>query len=269
VLSRLTTFLSFCFAALVCACHAPSKPSDQLRHDSFIHSHQLFSGNTDAAKRLTYIIFAAGPQFRASIDPHTGEIQWFSGGKGFSSGLAVGVASDGYLITAAHNLDVTNFVFGLFDGKMDVKPARVIFKRGSGTHADFALIKTEGKLDCCAPPAVEPNTDDPVFAVVCYRKDTQLTLDFAGGKILGISADPQGGGFDLIHTDIPLDHGDSGGPLLSISGQLVGINSGISYNWRKHWSDSFFPDGRSIQDLIQRDRLVREADEPIESSPRR
>jgi len=263
------SLLALC--CFLCACRSPSNPSDDIRHESYIQSRHLFSANTEAAKRLTYIIFSAGPQFRATLDPHTGEIQWFADGKGFSSGLAVAFETDGYLITAAHNLDATNFVFGLFNGKMDVKPARVVFKRVLGTHADFALIKTDARLDCCAVPSAEPNIDDPVFAVVCYRKDTQLTIDFAGGKVLGLSADPLGGGFDLIHTDVPLGHGDSGGALLSISGLLVGINSGISYNWRKHWSDSFFPDTRTIQDLIAQDRLATEPTEsqkPMHSAPR-
>jgi S1-C subfamily serine protease len=256
--------MAVCSAALLCGCRSSLTPSDEVRHESYVQYQALFTGNSETAKRFTYIIFSGGPQFSVTMDSQTENIQWFSGGKGFSSGLAVGLEPDGYLLTAAHTLDTTNFVFGLFDGKSDVKPARVVFKRGEGTHADVAVIKVEGKLDPCAVPGQQPGSGDPVFAVICYRKDTHLDMDFAGGRVLGVSAHPAGGDFALVHTDVPLGHGDSGGPLLSSSGELVGINSGISYTWRDSWSDAFFPDFKFIQLVIAHDRASRSSDKSVQ-----
>jgi S1-C subfamily serine protease len=267
VASRLMTLVAVWSAALLCGCRSPLTPSDELRHESFVRYQDLFAGNAETAKRGTYIIFSGGPQFSTTVDSRTGSINWFAGGKGFSSGLAVALEPDGYLLTAGHTLDTNNFVFGLFDGKMDVRPARIVLRQGAGTHADLALIKVEGKLDHCAVPGQKPSIGDPVFAVVCYRKDTQLAIDFASGRVLGLKGDPANGDCDVINTDVPLGHGDSGGPLLSNSGQLVGINSGISYTWRKNWSDSFFPDFGFIQSVTAHDRLSGAADKPLQPAP--
>jgi S1-C subfamily serine protease len=188
------------------------------------------------------------------MDAETGAVNWLAGKKAFSTGLAIGFAPDGYLVTAAHALNTNIFVLGSFDGNMQLKPARVVFKRNSNTHADLAVIKTEGKLDHCTVLGERPRSGDRVFAVVCYRNNTRLAIDFAGGTVLGITRDPLRGPLDLIHTDVPLGHGDSGGPLLSSGGQLIGVNSGISFTLRKHWSDSFYLDRELLQRLVEEDR---------------
>src|SRR5216683_600818 len=206
----ITGLLAVFAAATMCACRSPQNPSDEVRHASYIRCQNLFTGNNEAAKRRTYIVFSGGPQFRATMDAQTGAVNWFAGKKAFSTGLAIGFAPDGYLVTAAHALNTNIFVLGWFDGKMDLKPARVVFKRNSNTHADLALIKTEGKLDHCSILGERPRSGDRVFAVVCYRNNTHLAIDFAGGTVLGIARDPLGGMLDLIKTDVPLGHGDSG-----------------------------------------------------------
>jgi S1-C subfamily serine protease len=253
----ITGLLAAFAAATMCGCRSPQNPSDEVRHASYIRCQILFTWNNEAAKRWTYILFSGGPQFTATMDAQTGAVNWVAGKKAFSTGLAIGFEPDGYLVTAAHALNTNIFVLGWFDGKMDLKPARVVFKRNSNTHADLALIKTDGELDHCSILGERPRSGDRAFAVVCYRNNTHLAIDFAGGTVLGMARDPLGGPLDLIKTDVPLGHGDSGGPLLSSGGQLIGVNSGISFTLGKHWSDSFYPDRELIQRLVEEDRSSR------------
>jgi len=255
----ITGLLAVLSATMMCGCRSPQDPSDAVRHASYIHCRSLFTGNNEAAKRQTYIVFSGGPQFRATMDRQTGTVNWFAGKKGFSTGLAIGFEADGYLVTVAHALNTNIFVIGWFDGKMDMKPARVVFKGNSNTHADLALIKTEGNLDTCCILGEGPRSGDQVFAIVCYRNsnNTDWDIDFAGGKVLGIAPDPLRGSLRSIRTDVPLARGDSGGPLLSISGQLIGVNRRIGFTLRKHWSDSFYPDKEFIQRLVKEDRSSR------------
>jgi S1-C subfamily serine protease len=222
------------------------KPSDELRQDSYIQNQGLFSGRQDLAKQATYTILSGASQFRADMDTEHKKVDWSGGERGFTSGLAVGCEPDGYLITASHVLKATNFVLGWFDGKMDVKPARVIFKRNAKTHADLALIKVDARLEYCGVLGEKPKAGDPVFAVIGYRTRTGVAIGLAGGNVLSVEPDPVGGSLDLIMTNVPLWHGDSGGPLLSGNGHVVGINSGLSFAWRNHWADSFFLDNRFI-----------------------
>jgi S1-C subfamily serine protease len=248
-------FLAVSAAAILCGCQSRLNPSDQLRHASYVGQQELFTGNKDAVRRQTYIIFSGRPEFEVTLDPQTGSVHWSGGAKGFSSGLAASVAGDGYLVTTAHALNETNYAFGWINDRMDVRPARVVFKRPPNTRADVALIKVDGDLGRPAVAGKLPEAGDHVFALVCNRHGTQLEIAFAGGTVTGINRDPLRGPIDLIETDVPLRHGDSGGPLLSSAGQLVGINSGVSFTWLRYWSDSLYPDNGFIQHLVEEDRI--------------
>ncbi len=251
---RVIGLVAMLACTMTCGCKLLWRPSDELRHGSYVPYQKLFTGSHEFAKRQTYIILSGPAQFRATMDSQNETVDWSGGEKGFSSGLAVGYDSEGYLITSAHALHTTNFVLGWFDGRMDVKPARVVFRRDSNTHADFALVKINGRLDYCAHLGDKPKIGDRIFAVVGYRNKTGVMIAFASGKVLSVEADPVGGPLDLIRTDVPLWFGDSGGPLLSSNGRVIGINSGVRFTWNQHWSDSFYTDSQFIQYLIAEDR---------------
>lgn len=245
-----------------CGCSLLPKPSDALRQESYARHRMLFTGSPDLAKQHTYVVFSGPPHFRATTRSTDGAVQWSGGEKGFASGMAVGCEPDGYLLTATHALGMTNYVWGRFDGRTGVRPARVIFKRNTRTHADFALIKVDARLEPCAALGAKPREGEPVFAVVAYRTGTGVAIGFAGGKVLSVEPDPVGGPLDLIRTDVPLWHGDSGGPLLSKDGRLVGINTGLSFTWTRYWAESIFSDQEFIRNLIANDRASRLPNNP-------
>jgi S1-C subfamily serine protease len=261
---KLVSFVAILACSTTCGCKLLPKPSDELRHESYIRTQKLFSGSQELAKKQTYIILSGAARFRAAIDSESKKVEWSGGENGFASGLAVACEADGYMLTTAHALDATNFVLGWFDGKMDVKPARVIFKRHSNTHADLALIKVEAQLEHFGVSGEKPRAGDQVFAVVGFRTRTGVAIGFAAGRVLSVEPDPVGGSLDLIRSDVPLWHGDSGGPLLSCNGRVVGINSGLTFTLRNHWSDSFYPDNRFIKALITKDRSLRSPTASVE-----
>jgi hypothetical protein len=101
-----------------------------------------------------------------------------------------------------------------------------------------------------------------VFAVVCDRSGAGIggELDLAGGTVLGGGRDSSGGLDPVISTDVPLWHGDSGGPLLSGTGDLVGVNSAIEFTWfgRREILGgyrrlSYFPDAGLVRRVIAAD----------------
>src|SRR5436190_1435169 len=59
----ITGLLAVVAAASMCGCRSPQNPSDEVRHASYIRCQSLFTGNNEAAKRWTYIVFSGGAQF--------------------------------------------------------------------------------------------------------------------------------------------------------------------------------------------------------------
>jgi S1-C subfamily serine protease len=257
------SFLAVTALVALCGCNLVLKPSERARHASFAHWRNLFTADLDATSHQTFIVVSGEWQSEMpSLNAKTGKIVLppTTGKKTINRGLAVAIESDGYLLTAGHVLGRTNFVCGEFDGRFDVRPARVVFQKDSKFHADFALIKVSSTLNHCATYAAEPKVGDRSFAVVCYRGETQLdvVLDFAAGTVRSIRYDPSGYSGYLIDTDVPLWYGDSGGPLFSSAGRLIGITTGYKSDWHgvywKYRTISFFPETRFVQSVIERDR---------------
>ena len=171
----LTCLLAVVAIATLCGCRSvlllALKPSDRIRHESFAKTHQWFTGDQDSVKHQTYVVFSGNWQTNAPyLDEKTGKYMLPPmAEKGLPvRGLAIGLESDGYLLTAAHVLGPTNFVCGDFEGKFDVKPARVVYRKDSPDHADVALLKVAAKLNRCATYGDAPQVGDRSFAVVLY-----------------------------------------------------------------------------------------------------
>jgi 2-alkenal reductase len=112
----------------------------------------------------------------------------------------------------------------LFDGSQ--RTARVI---GSDPFADLAVLKVEG-----TPPAVAPlgNSDvlqpgETVIAIGSPLGDFKNTVTVGVISATGRSIDA-GAGYQiegLIQTDAAINQGNSGGPLLNLAGEVVGLNT--------------------------------------------
>ena len=254
--------------ATMCGCSSLElvfKPSDRARHASFAHSQALFAADPDAAMHQTFIVLSGDWETETPYLDAKSEIVIFPPTKNkqpISRALAIGLESDGYLLTAGHAVGATNFVWGEFDGRVDVRPARVVYRRDSKIHADVALIKVASTLDHCATYGDAPKVGDGSFAVVAYRerKPMDVNLGFAAGTVRRVRKDPSGSVGELIDTDVPLWYGDSGGPLFSSTGQLIGIATGYQFEWYgvywKYRRIYFFPEERFIRGLIARDRAL-------------
>lgn len=261
--------------AALCAalfgCRAALEPSVRERRASFYERRAQFKGDTVHATLETFLLIAAaegaGPP---AVDPDSGAISLPAAAPGaYSQGLAVGVDPAGYLLTARHNLRARNYVLGWMNGRLRARPARVVsVGTPSDPDADLALVAVDAALDYCARFGPRPATGQPVFAVVCEHPDSGIggELDMAAGSVLLARAGPASSGAPLIATDIPLWHGDSGGPLLCASGDLVGINSAIRFAWVEggevlgdYARFSRFADGAEVAGAIARDRALRGA----------
>jgi S1-C subfamily serine protease len=262
----LPLFLVASAVAFLPGCQSAPEPSVRERRESFRMQQRAFKGDSVHSILQTYLVIAGGPNLaQPSLDAKTGSLYLPPAPEGtYTQGLSVGIDPDGYLLTAGHVLRERNFVVGWIDGRLEIRLARVLMRSGSrDTGGDLAVISVGGKLDYFAHVGSAPARDDRVFAVVCNRGHSAIggELDLAGGILLEGGRDSEGHVNPVIRTDVPLWHGDSGGPLLSAAGELIGINSAIEFTWfgRREILGgfnriSYFPDDGLVEGVIAADK---------------
>lgn len=248
-------------STLVCGCHSMFKPSDRERRDAYAFYQDQFAGDSTRATRSTYILFSLDDESTVpQIDNDHAQVHFsFDRPVALGQGLAVGIEPDGYLLTAGHVVGTNIYVMGWFDGRIDLKPARCIYRRNE-EHADAAVLKVDASLDYPVDFSGPPQTNDTVFAVVGHRNrdNNDLEIGFTAGKVVSLHVDPSGGPVQLVNTTVPLWKGDSGGPVLNRNGQLVGITTGFRYEWRffkgTTYRFSFRPEPALIENIVREDR---------------
>ena len=125
----------------------------------------------------------------------------------------------------------TRVVYNQGDSEVTVKltdrrefTAKVI---GADPRTDIALIKIDAKnlpaLDMSAPPGVKQGE-----WVVAIGSPFGFENSISAGIVSGVHrALPGGQMTPFIQTDVAVNPGNSGGPLLNSAGQVVGVNSQI------------------------------------------
>ena len=141
-------------------------------------------------------------------------------------GSGVIVSSDGYILTNDHVVDGADTIHvDLTDGR--TLDAKVV---GTDKASDLALVKVTASglpvLPLGNSDAVQ--VGDVVLAVgnpLGLGQTVTMGIISAKGRSTGSGGDR--GYEDFLQTDAPINHGNSGGALVSTKGELVGINSQI------------------------------------------
>ena len=139
--------------------------------------------------------------------------------RGVGSGFFI--SEDGYILTNNHVVsDATDIFVTLTDGR-ELK-AKVI---GTDERTDVALIK----VDATGMPALKignPNELKKGQWVLAIGSPFGLESTVTSGIVSALGRDT-GDYLPFIQTDVAVNPGNSGGPLLDMQGQVVGINSQI------------------------------------------
>ncbi|WP_113918789.1 S1C family serine protease [Levilinea saccharolytica] len=148
---------------------------------------------------------------------------WVSGGT--VSGSGVILSADGYVLTNHHVVENTEQLsIVLADG--EERAARLV---GSDVFSDLAVLKAEGEMPAVA---VLGNSDglrpgETVIAIGSPLGDFKNTVTSGVISATGRSLDT-GQGYlmeGLIQTDAAINTGNSGGPLVNLAGEVIGINT--------------------------------------------
>ena len=148
-----------------------------------------------------------------------------SRGQQQGSGSGVIFSADGYLLTNNHVIEGGDSIEVVFMDGGSV-PAKLI---GADTFSDIAVLQVSPPL----PGIAELGNSDvlrpgeSVIAIGSPLGDFKNTVTVGVVSATGRMVDT-GRGFqleDLIQTDAAINQGNSGGPLVNLSGQVIGLNT--------------------------------------------
>jgi serine protease Do len=154
-----------------------------------------------------------------------GEEGW-PGEEGHSLGSGFIISADGYIVTNHHVIDKADEVIVRLGDRRELK-AKVI---GSDQLSDTALIKIEATSlkPLIIGNSAELKAGEWVVAIGSpFGFDYSVTAGIVSAK--GRSLMNQNY-VPFIQTDVAVNPGNSGGPLLNLKGQVVGVNSQIFSN---------------------------------------
>lgn len=143
------------------------------------------------------------------------------------SGSGVIISPQGYIVTNNHVVEGYETLEVIFaDGT--TAPAEMI---GVDSFTDLAVIKVKRNVPAVAElgDSTQLQIGEAVIAIGSPLGDFKNTVTSgvisAVGRTLGVD---EGAAYEkMIQTDAAINQGNSGGPLVNLSGQVIGINTAI------------------------------------------
>ena len=183
------------------------------------------TGNPDAQAQQPYDDQDVPEIFRRFFGPMP---QPRDRGMRMSMGSGFIISTDGYVLTNNHVVDGADHVTVRLSDRRELD-AKVV---GADAQYDIALLK----LDAANLPVVSLGDSKKVKAgqwVLAIGSPFGFDHSVTAGIVSAVGRNF--GGSDqqyvpFIQTDVPINRGNSGGPLFNLDGQVVGINSQIFSN---------------------------------------
>jgi len=166
-----------------------------------------------------------------AVDDRTSDVAQFLSGHNIDAmiplsdqGSGVVMDVEGFVLTNRHVVsDGSAITVGLSDGRR--VNARVV---GTDALTDLAVLKIEapGLMPIAWGDSDRCNVGAPVWAVGSpFGLDRTVTFGILSGKHRMVKASTRYQ--DFMQSDVAVNPGNSGGPLVNAAGELVGINTAI------------------------------------------
>jgi len=151
----------------------------------------------------------------------------FGGGRGVGTGVVL--TSDGEILTNAHVIEDATEVVVRFAGETEPRVAKIL---ASDLGNDLALIKVDvtGLIAATFAKPGSVQIGDTVVAIgYALALDGGPTVTSAIVSALKRTIETDSGALNsLIQTDAAISSGNSGGPLVNLKGEVVGINTAVA-----------------------------------------
>ncbi len=186
----------------------------------------LVLNSTDIETSITQAVQKVGSAVVTVIGTIPGQSNFFGqGGDQTVSGSGFFISDKGYILTNNHVVEGTKDVSIILADGSEQKVTIV----GTDPYSDIAILKTDGKVPAVASlgnsDKLQPG--ESVIAIGSPLGDFKNTVTVGVVSATGRSIDT-GQGYqveNLIQTDAAINHGNSGGPLVNLAGEVIGINT--------------------------------------------
>jgi serine protease Do len=188
----------------------------------------LVLNSTDIQTTITQSVQKVGPAVVTIVGTVPGQMTFFGPtGDQTVSGSGFFISDKGYIITNNHVVEGTKEVSIVLSDGTNEKATIV----GTDPYSDIAVLKTDGIVPAVAAlgnsELLQPG--ETVIAIGSPLGDFKNTVTVGVVSATGRSIDT-GQGYQvegLIQTDAAINQGNSGGPLVNLAGQVIGINNMI------------------------------------------
>jgi 2-alkenal reductase len=186
----------------------------------------LTVNTTDIENAITQTVQNIGPAVVTVVGTIPGQMTFFGRTQDSTvSGSGVFISENGYVLTNNHVVaGTTELKVILADGSE--QEATII---GTDQYSDLAVLKVDGMVSGVAvlgdSDALKPG--ETVIAIGSALGDFMNTVTVGVVSATGRSIETSEGYQiqDLIQTDAAINQGNSGGPLVNLAGEVVGINT--------------------------------------------
>ena len=181
---------------------------------------------TEIETTITQAVKAVGPAVVTVVGTVPGQQTFFGQTPDQDvSGSGFFVSDQGYIITNAHVVQNTKAVSIILSDGSEQEAVVV----GADKYNDIAVLKAQGPVPAVAAlgdsDVLQPG--ESVIAIGSPLGDFKNTVTVGVVSATGRSIDT-GEGYQvegLVQTDAAINQGNSGGPLLNLAGQVIGVNT--------------------------------------------
>jgi 2-alkenal reductase len=188
----------------------------------------LVLNSTDVETAITQTVQKVGPSVVTIVGTIPGQMTFFGQtGDQTVSGSGFFISDQGYILTNNHVVEGTKEVNIILSDGTEQKATLV----GTDPYSDIAILKTDGKVPAVAKLGNSEllQSGESVIAIGSPLGNFKNTVTVGVVSATGRSIDT-GQGYqieDLIQTDAAINQGNSGGPLVNLAGEVIGINNMI------------------------------------------
>jgi S1-C subfamily serine protease len=271
VLVQVEQFCASICLLILCACVTPlaKEPTEEARAKT-LRNLRLDESVRQTVVRQGCAIVLTGVQVQSTRADSKSITLTVNGSPGsvITRAVATSVDRNGYFLTAAHVLGDSPIYVIFFDGKeLRSEPARVVTKlsnpeKGIESRLDLAILHVNvvdlpTTFQWADTAKIHPN--DPALEIgssghlISETSGKIETVCFAGrvGKVLALP-----NGALILNTDLLSKGGDSGGPLLNLAGELLGIHIATGHSSFRRQSLANRPDLNWLRSVIAADQSV-------------